>query len=99
MSPDGESVVTGAGDETLRFWNIFSKSNTQKVWLCCIYFLFWTFQTLEVSKYNCYWELFAKSHIAVFIFVEACAVSSCFYGLTVSTKHVDISVLLATYMF
>lgn len=30
MSPDGESVVTGAGDETLRFWNIFSKNNNQK---------------------------------------------------------------------
>jgi len=30
MSPDGESVVTGAGDETLRFWNIFSKNTTQK---------------------------------------------------------------------
>lgn len=30
MSPDGESVVTGAGDETLRFWNIFSKTTTQK---------------------------------------------------------------------
>jgi cell division cycle 20-like protein 1 (cofactor of APC complex) len=24
MSPDGESIVTGAGDETLRFWNIFA---------------------------------------------------------------------------
>ena len=23
MSPDGSTVVTGAGDETLRFWNIF----------------------------------------------------------------------------
>jgi cell division cycle 20-like protein 1 (cofactor of APC complex) len=23
MSPDGQSVVTGAGDETLRFWNVF----------------------------------------------------------------------------
>ena len=21
MSPDGETIVTGAGDETLRFWN------------------------------------------------------------------------------
>jgi cell division cycle 20-like protein 1 (cofactor of APC complex) len=30
QSPDGESIVTGAGDETLRFWNIFSKSNTQR---------------------------------------------------------------------
>ena len=31
MSPDGETVVTGAGDETLRFWKLFSKiskSNT-----------------------------------------------------------------------
>lgn len=30
MSPDGESIVTGAGDETLRFWNVFSKVRTQK---------------------------------------------------------------------
>lgn len=30
MSPDGENIVTGAGDETLRFWNVFpphSKAN------------------------------------------------------------------------
>lgn len=25
MSPDGETIVTGAGDETLRFWNSFPK--------------------------------------------------------------------------
>lgn len=30
MSPDGESIVTGAGDETLRFWNVFSKTQTRK---------------------------------------------------------------------
>jgi len=30
MSPDGETIVTGAGDETLRFWNVFSKSNSPK---------------------------------------------------------------------
>jgi cell division cycle 20-like protein 1 (cofactor of APC complex) len=23
MSPCGQSIVTGAGDETLRFWNLF----------------------------------------------------------------------------
>jgi len=23
MSPDGNTIVTGAGDETLRFWNLF----------------------------------------------------------------------------
>ena len=23
MSPDGENVVTGAGDESLRFWKVF----------------------------------------------------------------------------
>jgi len=23
MSPDGETIVTGAGDETLRFWHAF----------------------------------------------------------------------------
>jgi cell division cycle 20-like protein 1 (cofactor of APC complex) len=25
MSPDGQTIVTGAGDETLRFWNAFKK--------------------------------------------------------------------------
>ncbi|XP_033115129.1 fizzy-related protein homolog isoform X2 [Anneissia japonica] len=30
MSPDGEAIVTGAGDETLRFWNVFSKSRSTK---------------------------------------------------------------------
>ena len=25
MSPDGETIVTDAGDETLRFWNVFPK--------------------------------------------------------------------------
>ena len=33
MSPDGEAIVTGAGDETLRFWNVFSKARSQKVCL------------------------------------------------------------------
>ena len=31
MSPDGENVVTGAGDETLRFWHVFSKAHSSKV--------------------------------------------------------------------
>jgi cell division cycle 20-like protein 1 (cofactor of APC complex) len=26
MSPDGQTIVTGAGDETLRFWNVFPSS-------------------------------------------------------------------------
>ena len=30
MSPDGEAIVTGAGDETLRFWHVFSKSEQHK---------------------------------------------------------------------
>lgn len=25
QSPNGENIVTGAGDETLRFWNVFPK--------------------------------------------------------------------------
>jgi cell division cycle 20-like protein 1 (cofactor of APC complex) len=29
MSPDGSSIVTGAGDETLRFWNVFPKSRSK----------------------------------------------------------------------
>ncbi|CAF1078928.1 unnamed protein product [Didymodactylos carnosus] len=30
VSPDGESIVTGAGDETLRFWNVFTKCRANK---------------------------------------------------------------------
>jgi cell division cycle 20-like protein 1 (cofactor of APC complex) len=30
MSPDGERIVTGAGDETLRFWNVFPKQKQDK---------------------------------------------------------------------
>ncbi|XP_014241226.1 fizzy-related protein homolog [Cimex lectularius] len=30
LSPDGETIVTGAGDETLRFWNIFSKTPSRQ---------------------------------------------------------------------
>lgn len=30
MSPDGESIVTGAGDETLRFWKVFPKAAKMK---------------------------------------------------------------------
>ncbi|CAK9135632.1 unnamed protein product [Ilex paraguariensis] len=32
MSPDGQTIVTGAGDETLRFWNIFPSMKTPQ-WL------------------------------------------------------------------
>ncbi|RFU31788.1 hypothetical protein B7463_g4550, partial [Scytalidium lignicola] len=30
MSPDGRVVVTGAGDETLRFWNVFGRKPGQR---------------------------------------------------------------------
>jgi cell division cycle 20-like protein 1 (cofactor of APC complex) len=29
MSPEGETIVTGAGDETLRFWNAFPKKGRE----------------------------------------------------------------------
>ncbi|KAK9472537.1 quinon protein alcohol dehydrogenase-like superfamily [Dipodascopsis tothii] len=29
MSPDGQTIVTGAGDETLRFWNVFGKGKAE----------------------------------------------------------------------
>jgi cell division cycle 20-like protein 1 (cofactor of APC complex) len=29
MSPCGKTVVTGAGDETLRFWNIFPSAKNK----------------------------------------------------------------------
>ncbi|GEQ70071.1 hypothetical protein JCM33374_g3747 [Metschnikowia sp. JCM 33374] len=30
LSPDGETIVTGAGDETLRFWNVFEKNRNNE---------------------------------------------------------------------
>jgi cell division cycle 20-like protein 1 (cofactor of APC complex) len=30
VSPNGESIVTGDGDEILRFWNVFSRAHSQK---------------------------------------------------------------------
>ena len=29
MSPDGSTIVTGAGDETLRFWSIFPVASSK----------------------------------------------------------------------
>ena len=29
-SPDGQTIVTGAGDETLRFWNVFPPKKQQR---------------------------------------------------------------------
>ena len=29
LSPDGETIVTGAGDETLRFWNVFENRHNE----------------------------------------------------------------------
>jgi cell division cycle 20-like protein 1 (cofactor of APC complex) len=29
-SPDGQTLVTGAGDETLRFWNVFPPKRESK---------------------------------------------------------------------
>ena len=31
MSPDGTTIVTGAGDETLRFWNVFPGKTKKEV--------------------------------------------------------------------
>jgi cell division cycle 20, cofactor of APC complex len=30
LSPDGQTVVSGAADETLRFWKVFAKSDAGK---------------------------------------------------------------------
>ena len=30
VSPQGESILTGAGDETLRFWNVFDTSKYKR---------------------------------------------------------------------
>ena len=29
MNPEGSQIVTGAGDETLRFWNLFPSSSSR----------------------------------------------------------------------
>lgn len=31
MSPDGQTIVTGAGDETLRFWSVFPSSQSKSM--------------------------------------------------------------------
>ena len=31
VSPDGETIVTGAGDETLRFWKVFPPKKSVEV--------------------------------------------------------------------
>jgi cell division cycle 20-like protein 1 (cofactor of APC complex) len=31
VSPDGQAIVSGGGDETLRLWNVFNKPSSQKV--------------------------------------------------------------------
>jgi WD40 repeat protein len=33
MSPDGQTIVTGAGDETLRFWNVFPTPKSESLQL------------------------------------------------------------------
>ncbi|CAN1746915.1 Protein FIZZY-RELATED 3 [Linum perenne] len=42
MSPDGQTIVTGAGDETLRFWNVFPSMKTPVSFhtsqFCCDHF-------------------------------------------------------------
>ena len=30
ISPDGQDIVTGAGDESLRFWNVFPQKDMEK---------------------------------------------------------------------
>ena len=47
MSPDGQTIVTGAGDETLRFWNAFVKSKSLKVMANILKLLFQYFFNLS----------------------------------------------------
>jgi WD40 repeat protein len=58
MSPDGEAIVTGAGDETLRFWNVFSKARSQKV--CCSTY------SLEVKHYLVIFTFFYSYIIEIY---------------------------------
>jgi WD40 repeat protein len=45
----GEAIVTGAGDETLRFWNVFSKARSQKVPTLVIVYINITKPSSELS--------------------------------------------------
>lgn len=59
MSPDGEAIVTGAGDETLRFWNVFSKTRSQKVRYIpkCLIFIHYILQyALIMNGIDCFQE-------------------------------------------
>ena len=61
MSPDGEAIVTGAGDETLRFWNVFRwilihfdisllSSSSAKIWYVSVSKVFVISVKQEVRK-------------------------------------------------
>lgn len=51
LAPDGESVCTGAGDETIRFWRIFGRWVRRELWFllffCCA--LYSTSLTTQVT--------------------------------------------------
>lgn len=40
MSPDGQTIVTGAADETLRFWNVFPPLKSRLVQLLLALLIF-----------------------------------------------------------
>lgn len=62
MSPDGEAIVTGAGDETLRFWNLFSKTRSTKVQK-------WSFFHISV-QYTLHSNLLLKlQYVSMFYFL------------------------------
>lgn len=52
MSPDGEAIVTGAGDETLRFWNVFSKMRSTKVFILSIFFIVYIYYLPVIFTIN-----------------------------------------------
>ena len=72
-------------------FGVFLVRGIRKRYDFAAYLFFLIFQTVEVCK-HCYQEVFAKVHVVVLVFIGAFAVCSCFYGLIVSTKFVDISV-------
>ena len=61
MSPDGEAIVTGAGDETLRFWNVFSKARSQKV---KVKIFFW--KAFQFDNFHAFFFQEAKSALNLY---------------------------------
>ncbi|CAG7887346.1 unnamed protein product [Brassica rapa] len=73
VSPDGQTIVTGAGDETLRFWNVFPspKSQVKSQVLEC----------LPIPQ-KCYFRMILFNFLCVYTQNTDSDIGSSFFGRT-----------------